>query len=508
MTYRSLGVRPVTESNPQGQDIRYEDLFLHLTAEIEKLSSPTDRDAFSWETVAHLASTVLRDHSKDLLAASYLSVALIHLRKDVGLDESTQILNDLLHHFWETLYPAKRRAAARVSALNWWLEKTLAGIGPNGGWSLTPDTAQMLCDRLIGMDRFLADHLDGSPSLDPLIRKINERTEANAPDKAPAQPVKAVTPPEDIPVPDMRLDSPDEAIKALRPVFRKIRQTSRLLRDEQLSNPQAYRWLRFAVWEPVRTLPPAVDHVTRIEAPVLQTVNHLDHLLRDEDYEALIHASESSLANPRNMFLIDLNRYTWLALSRLGDRFRGACDTVYFETKMFVFRLNGLDTCVFSNGTPFVNEESREWLRDQSKSYQQQSDRNDLSQSGRDLSAQGEIKSIREHYGSTGSLTDTIGLFEQKIRGGVTRRESTIFRLELARFLAQEKKEALSAAHLDVIWEDLDRHDLATWEPSLALDVLTLMYRVFKKLPDRRKEQAGQVLGRIAKISTLEALAL
>ncbi|OQY57503.1 MAG: hypothetical protein B6245_16700 [Desulfobacteraceae bacterium 4572_88] len=124
MNIRSLGKEPISHEQPAGSDMTDEDEFYELSTEIKKLQSPEGSKDFSWKKVSGLAQSILGQHSKDLRAASYLAVAMIHQDKMDGFSVGLKIYSDLLEHFWETLYPPKKRIKGRMGAIGWWVEKT------------------------------------------------------------------------------------------------------------------------------------------------------------------------------------------------------------------------------------------------------------------------------------------------------------------------------------------------------------------------------------------------
>ena len=89
MELAELGRTPISEALPAGQDIRTDPAFEALSGEIEKLSSPAMSGALDWNKVLNLATTILREKSKDLLVAAYLSVALLKTEGLAGLAAGT-----------------------------------------------------------------------------------------------------------------------------------------------------------------------------------------------------------------------------------------------------------------------------------------------------------------------------------------------------------------------------------------------------------------------------------
>ena len=172
MELELLGKEPIQEGQPTGSDVRYDPVFEELQAEMGKLSSPLGISAMDWRKVVSLASEILNQKSKDLLVASYLAVALIYTHQAEGWGIGLKIYFDLLDQFWDSLYPGKSRMRARLSAIEWWLERTemaLKQLQPN---ALSPEQQQGFKENLEKIDQFLSDHLDEAPSFRPLYEGL------------------------------------------------------------------------------------------------------------------------------------------------------------------------------------------------------------------------------------------------------------------------------------------------------------------------------------------------
>lgn len=507
-----LGRKPISEACPQGEDVRYHDLFLALESEMNKRTSPTDRDRFSWQTVFNLSTEILADQAKDLLVAGYLAVALVHLKHGEGLEAASGLLSDLIDHFWDTLYPSKKRRQGRIAALAWWAERTEEALAGDPGWRLSPDRARTITDRLTAMDRFLEEHLPGAPALSGLIRHVQGRIGSESASPPPRTPSP---PPPPIPADDTgtdtlaQADHPEEAVKQLIPLFQNIKQTAKLLRMENDRNPQAYRWLRFAIWEPLRTLPPSNNNITRIPPPQSQTVSHLNHLADQGDYPALIQAAESALANPRNLFFLELNLFTHTALEALGPAHQTAARAVLMDTALFIERLKGLDQLMFSDGTPLISEKTSEWLKTVEYSLNRSNDQSVNSSDTTMAAIKDEIHTIREHFKEHRDLSSAVDAFQGLIGRCPAKKDALPIKLELARLLASEKQDKAAAALLESLLEEMDRHGLSTWDPDLTFRILTLMFKVFRHHPDARyRDKAGDVFVRLAALDPGRAMAL
>jgi len=54
--YSEIGMKPISDSKPAGDDIRYEPIFEDLSEEIQKLASPTATSAIDWARVITLSA--------------------------------------------------------------------------------------------------------------------------------------------------------------------------------------------------------------------------------------------------------------------------------------------------------------------------------------------------------------------------------------------------------------------------------------------------------------------
>ncbi|MCP3899531.1 MAG: type VI secretion system-associated protein TagF, partial [Desulfobacteraceae bacterium] len=155
--YILLGIEPVSQEQPCGNDIRYEDEFEQLQDEIDKLSSPSLRESFSWTQVVEYASEILKNQSKDILVASYLCVGLIHINESEGLNQATKIYDDLLKTFWDDLFPLKKRMNGRISAIQWWVDRTLLALEDDFHLNVEPETYTEITQRLDRIQTFLEE---------------------------------------------------------------------------------------------------------------------------------------------------------------------------------------------------------------------------------------------------------------------------------------------------------------------------------------------------------------
>ena len=360
MEYSSLGKKIISEKNPSGIDVRYEDEFDSLQMEMDKLSSPSEIDSFDWNKIVKLGSEILETKSKDLLVAAYFCTALIHTDPENGFDTGSKIITDLIMEFWENLYPGKKRINGRIAAIEWWVERVESAF--ENGLNLKPEKLPEIIERLKKLNNFLINK-----EIDVTVNKILKELESQQSretlgSKIEKKEEKKTEPSEKKEI-NTEIKTGDDLKKIMPGIFQKLRQSSKVIREEHSENPQSYRWVRFALWEPVTILPPADNKVTKIKSPQKQIFSRLKELFEQEDWLELIQYSESCLNNPQNIFFLDLNMYTAAALEQSGKKYIKAKDAVCFETLNFINRLNGIDAFFFSDKTPFASDETKEWIK-------------------------------------------------------------------------------------------------------------------------------------------------
>ncbi len=502
---RALGMDPVSPDAPCGCDVRYEDVYASLQQEMDKRSSPSSRDDFSWDTVASLSAAILRDQSKDLLVASYLAVALTHQHGGTGLEQGTGIMSDLLTTYWEKLFPPPNRVKGRIAALSWWMENTQSAMDSGAHHGSDHETVRKIRLNLETIDTFLTNRPELVNSLPPLgqvIRQIECPPEPMAPRE------KTLPPPERGtvgPALDKRFDQeladPLAVHKQLGPLFQRFRQAAKILHDHSPDNPQAYRWLRFAIWEPLTCLPASKDSVTRILPPPSQLMLHLETLERDQDWAGLVRASESALHSSRNLFLLDLNRLSHTALARMGPSFEIACRAVTEETRCFVLRLKGVEDLHFSDGSPFASEKTLDWLKEPEPSQDPVSG---LSMAG---APDKETEQALARWKTHGDLQEAAVFFQDRINRSGSEKSALLYRLELFNILAASKKTPSAAAQAEAIIESMARHNLDSWDPDLAMTLLKTLHRGFRPCPDlKNRIKPNDLLVRMARIDAAQGI--
>ncbi len=124
----ALGTAPIAGASPTGENARYDPDYEALEAEIKKMGSLTG-EVVAWPKVMELGQKLLAGKTKDLLIASYVSLAALNTQGYLGLAAGVAISRDLIKTFWDGLFPEAKRMRARVTALQWLNDRVAIAIG-------------------------------------------------------------------------------------------------------------------------------------------------------------------------------------------------------------------------------------------------------------------------------------------------------------------------------------------------------------------------------------------
>ncbi len=493
-----LGRCKISKDKPEGSDVRYETIFDELQNEIDKLSSPEDINTFDWKVVSEKGEEILSNYSKDLLVASYYCVSILNTDGLEGLLTASKIYSEIISVYWETLFPVKKRIRGRISAIEWWLEKTTNYLENNNISNVDEKITKDINKNILTIENFLKDKIEDKLDLDLLRNKITGLTQSKV--KA-----KAKTPDD-----EFQISSVSEARRGLTKVFTDLKKISKYLREDDLSNPQTYKFSRIAAWELVAALPTSEDGITKIPPPTEQQIDQMQKMRTREEWDKLLLFAETKIQNPAYIFYLDLNRYVAESLINSGDRYIEAHDVVVSETLYFTNRLQGIENLCFTDGTPFADDDTMHWLSNISHQAPGSSGNNGDSHIDQEQDKiKEELKNLKKLSRKKKSYIESVATLENFISKSASAKEAFFWRVGLAEIFIMRNETLLLYSQLEIIVQDIKKFDILTWDPDAALSGLKIVYGVYRtKKTKEFTEKASEVLLMIAKARPAAALAL
>jgi type VI secretion system protein VasJ len=440
-----------------------------LNGEIEKMADPSATGITDWQRVAELASGLLTDKGKDIQVACYLGAALVHQQRVEGLGIALKILGDLVENYWDTMFPPAARIRGRRAALEWWLERILSEFSGVTVPPLSPEELAVLKTNFERLDtQYRAKDPDG-----PMLNRIGSLINGFSVKEAAAPAGEGSTAP--AAAQDGALSGPiADSGAALEVALIRIGQIAGKLREEKVANPLAYRLARIAIWTQLEQIPPVgPEGRTAVPPPPGQDLEMLKSL-RTGEAEPIVAFAESRLSE--YPFWIDLNRASSEALKRMGESMNEAESAVRRETVNWLNRLPGLESAVFSDGTPFADTGTTSWLAEARAAFGGGSSSSGGSTAGLDEALVAALKEAQEQADG-GKFLDAVATLDAYSRATASERVRLVLRIRLCEMIISNDSNRDLRPYLAPLLETVDRHHLESWEPALAAQALSLIYR-------------------------------
>jgi type VI secretion system protein VasJ len=467
-----LWLQPISAGSPVGEDPGYDDDFQRMREEVNKLSGADT------EQVVQLAQKLLSQTCKDLRVATYYLWARLHKDGEAGLADGLSLLAALVERYAAEVLPA--RPNSRKMALEW-----LAGSKVLDSLSLYPEVVKSEAERTVAALAWLERGLgtwpeDQRPALGALYAALSARlaqsggVDALVPQNSASHESNAQT------------GAPTAmAIKSGRDLLDSGRALAGYLREQPQGWLAAHRLMKSLRWDTVHQAPPQeANGKTRLAPPRGDYRAQLKRLYLQQSWTELLDQVERVYAEGVNHFWLDLHWYLYQALSKQPAPQDSWADIVKRDLGMFLERLPGLEVLCWSDGTPFADETTREWItRHVSGNRPQQwlPAPTTASTTADDeiLSLEGEALAQADSDGVEQALAWLAArpALQTSVQTG---RQRWLLRLLMARVAEQYGKSDLAIHLLGELDASAQRHALAEWEPELNFEVKARLLKLLR----------------------------
>ena len=454
-------------------NLRGTDEFLLLEREIGKLTS-LHAEQPDWQQVQRVSAQLLAG-SHDLHLCCWHCLSSLQVQGCSALISALQRLTALIKSHWPESYPQRLRG--RLAALSW-LHGQLASHPhlsnieePLHGQLKT--CLQQLASALQTAHAEHASHW----------QQLADQLECPAP-PATAQPAVA-------PVPTTSTQAVASASDN-RPLSSERDALQRLRRLQDLAAPLVQWWLSESGREQhalrlmrclsrasLETVPEHDDQaITQLRPPPAERLAYYHQQITNGDHRQLLHDIENSLR--RAPFWLDGHHLAWQCCQALNAN--TAADEILLQVQQLLRDLPGLEQLKFSDGSPFANAATRQWLatRQESSSHPVET----MPPAG---TAQPLDVLQREGFAAAASL------LQHQLDNQPGERPRVIARLELARIQLHSGQTEQARALLEGLWQQLQHNQaLALWEPALLIDTLRLLQQSCASLPRDKTNQLRQ----------------
>jgi type VI secretion system protein VasJ len=557
--------RPIPGSNPCGRDISYEEDFLAIKAEIDKMSTvtgqidqeraaelrqmmDTTRDTVikadraeaekqlserasvvkqssgpDYRFIRQTATTVLAEKSKDIRVACYLCYALWKLDSFAGLAEGLSAIEILVREFWEGFYPGKTRLAARKSTLDFLASK----LDENVAYAQVKETDRSLLEQtqatLKSLQEVFREKMTENPpsflglmqAVEKCLKKIPQPVptpKAVAEDR-PVGHETRTAPPTSPSSETPRMSSSPGELRSIPDAMNIVRQAARFMRDQDPRSATPYRLVRSLQWDLLIGLPPNDNGKTRFQAPPTEDRSAIASLRENKNWAVLLDACEGNLNRIGFHVWLDMQRFTVEALDGLGPEFLPARTAVIEELSWLLQRVPKLPTLTFSDGTRFADPATAAWIDETVAGSQSPAESRVQSAAATDVEIEALLEKARQIF-AAGDLAGAVALLSSP-QGDSSRKSLFRRKLTMANFCMRGGQPAIARPLLEELEQDIDRFSIHEWEPQLALEAWTALNRCYETLaagpatPAKLafQQQGEKVFERICRLDITFALA-
>ncbi|MEJ8322520.1 type VI secretion system protein TssA [Kosakonia sacchari] len=347
-------LEPVSESEPTGEDPGYDDDFQHIREEVNKLSG------IDTGLICELAEKLLTSVCKDLRVITFYIWARLHQDGESGFAQGIELLAAMLERFGSRLHPC--RARSRRTALEW-----LGSSRMTDSLSLYPEVDISLMQRITGglllaEQSFQTFDEDARPELGGLYQVLDNRLMQNGganslvPQTSREETTQVTSMVSSVPVMN--------GVTSGRELLDQARVLAKYLRDQPGGWLAGHHLLKSVRWDTLVELPP-LDAAgrTRLVPPKPDNKAHLKRLYLQKSWPELLEHTDNLLAQGVNHLWLDMQWYAWHALAKM-DNNSVRSDILCRDLKGLLARLPGLEALAFSDGTPFADEVTLNWINE------------------------------------------------------------------------------------------------------------------------------------------------
>ncbi len=481
-------LQPLPGENGVGRDPGYEDAFFGLKDEASKLSGIDDA------LIVRSCEQLLRETGKDLRVAGYYAGARLRQDGPAGFADGLELAAALVERFGETVLPA--RSEAKKGALEMLVTTRMLELLDSRGELVSADLERSLAalDVLVTQTGAWPDA--ARPNLQPLVSRFERKEEpaGAAPDTSP------------IPSSPMMSGGASGAITSTRDLLEQSRVMATWLRDLEQGYLPSVRLVRCVRWDTLHEVPPAdaASH-TRLVAPRPELRAQMKRLVLQKQWHELLERVEGAFMEGVNHLWFDLQYFQHVALDHAGAPYNAWRELLRADFALFLERLPGIDRLSFSDGTPFADDTTLEWIaryavvRDleagETVAPLPVSAGNEEGGAGDWPEIEAQAKDITARDGIEAAFAWLEGLPGMK-----TERHRFLQRFVMARLAAHAEQPDASMALLLELDGAAKSLPLVRWDPALVFEVKLQLTRALKAASSRKDADKPALSRRIAEL--------
>ncbi|WP_175909542.1 type VI secretion system protein TssA [Burkholderia metallica] len=479
---------PIPGEQACGRDPGYEDAFFELKDEANKLSGIDDG------LIVRTCEQLLKETGKDLRLVGYYTFARLRQDGPAGFADGLELAASLVDRFGEAVLPA--RFEAKRAALEMLATSRMIDTLDSRGDFATADLERALAALDVLVEQTGNWPEAARPNLQPLVARF-ERKEEPARGANPG----AIPPQRTAPVPVS-----NGAIASTRDLLDQARSMAAWLRERENGYLPSVRVVRSVRWDTLHDVPPSdtASH-TRLAPPRAELRQQMKRLVLQKHWHELLERVEGAFMEGVNHLWFDLQYFQHVALDHVGMPYSAWRELLRADFALFLERLPGIERLTFSDGTPFADDTTLEWIaryavvRDLEAGETvaplpvSADSESDAAGDWPEIETQARELAAREGI-------ETAFAWLETLPGMKTDRHRYLQRFVMARLADHAGRPDTSFALLAELDASTRSLPLMRWEPALTFDVKQQLMKALKAMSNRKDADKSALVRRIAEL--------
>ncbi|MEB2530045.1 type VI secretion system protein TssA [Burkholderia sp. BCCIQ04A] len=338
-------IAPIPGEHACGRDPGYEEAFFEMKDEAGKLSGIDDG------LIVRACEHLLKETGKDLRVAGYYAFARLRQDGPAGFADGLELAAALVDRFGEALLPARHEA--RKAALDMLATARVIDALDRHGDFAPADLERALAALGVLVTCTQAWPDAARPNLQPLVSRFDKK-------EAPAHGADSGTA---VPTASAPGKISAGSIASTRDLLDQARAMSTWLRDQENGYLPSVRVARSIRWDTLHDVPPAdaASH-TRLAPPRAELRQQMKRLVLQKHWHELLERVEGAFMEGANHLWFDLQYFQHVALDHVGTPYGAWRALLRADFALFLERLPGIERLAFSDGTPFADDTTLEWI--------------------------------------------------------------------------------------------------------------------------------------------------
>ncbi|MDD5158791.1 MAG: type VI secretion system protein TssA [Sulfuricurvum sp.] len=491
-----LMINPLSDQSLCGVDAKYDDVYLLMESEIDKINSVAEGAQPNWQYVSNECKSLLELRTKDIKLLCWWAYAQYKLNGLSGFTHAIQTINQLLENFGKELFPKSNRA--KWGALSWFETVMNLQLVQDRQVIVPIDEAEDFLTLLHSFQTLAKEVCETEDRLFSeacrlLEAKVSEKQQRDAAEK-PKTPSIAVHTADNPSSGEITNDA--DAIKILNQLKKNAEQLTHYWRERQIDDGRALRMTRMISWLEIDALPLVQNGNTMLNAPGIERIEQIDSLISEGKNDAALQMIENVIF--RSPFWLSGHHKAFEIYESIQKN--KAAAEVKNMLISFITSNEGITELKFRDGTPFVPSQMKEWLNEHTRGGMVTKEGDTA------VDALAIIGEQCYELVNKKNSKEAMEILQRSFRDAGSQEEKFQWRLLHAQVALAAGKPLMALALIEELEREIEHFSLEEWQPELVAKVYRFYLNSFNRTQIEREKYdvAFQRLCRVDMASAID----